>query len=164
MEYQQEVKLEAKNWKAIYPQYISKNLTVSEGRKISKEIAVPNPTIAEIATALKQLRLHCLVETSKAYSRNWMMKGRIKVKLYNENQKPVDSKYSSKVQLLKEICKIIKETPARKENPEGKPVPGSKEFCLSMDILDKQSNQANDDDEQIITKKQQKLQKKGKKK
>ena len=32
----------------IWPQYLDKNLSLSQGRKISKEDAIKEPTIAEI--------------------------------------------------------------------------------------------------------------------
>ncbi|MBQ2352816.1 MAG: signal recognition particle subunit SRP19/SEC65 family protein, partial [Methanobrevibacter sp.] len=39
----------------IWPQYLDKKLTLSEGRKISKENAVSSPTIEEIERSLKRL-------------------------------------------------------------------------------------------------------------
>ena len=42
----------------IWPQYLDKNLTLSEGRKISKEYAVSSPTMDEIEKALKRLGLY----------------------------------------------------------------------------------------------------------
>ena len=39
----------------IWPQYLNRNLTTGEGRKISQEDSVKDPTINEIERALKRL-------------------------------------------------------------------------------------------------------------
>ena len=41
----------------IWPQYLDKNLSLSEGRKISLEDSVKEPSINEIERALKRLNL-----------------------------------------------------------------------------------------------------------
>ena len=42
---------------AIWPQYMNKNLTLKEGRKIAKDDCVSDPTINDIERALKRLNL-----------------------------------------------------------------------------------------------------------
>ena len=46
----------------IWPQYLNKNLSLSEGRKISKDDAVVEPTISDIEKALKRLGLQYNVQ------------------------------------------------------------------------------------------------------
>ncbi|MCR5026898.1 MAG: signal recognition particle protein Srp19 [Methanobrevibacter sp.] len=83
----------------IWPQYLNKNLSLSEGRKISKEIAVTNPTISDIERALKRLGFTYEIERDKAYPGKWYEKsGRALVEYDN-----------TKLELIKEISLKIKE-------------------------------------------------------
>ena len=56
----------------IWPQYIDKSLSVSEGRKVSKEYAVENPTLSDIERALKRMNIPREVEKDKSYPGNGM--------------------------------------------------------------------------------------------
>ena len=82
----------------IWPQYLDKNLTLSEGRKISKENAVSSPTMDEIEKALKRLGLTYNVQKKRAYPGKWYEKsGRVLVEYEN-----------TKLELIKEISLKIK--------------------------------------------------------
>lgn len=82
----------------IWPQYLDKNLTLSEGRKVSKEIAVAEPTINDIERALKRLGLKYELEKDKSYPGKWYEKsGRALVEWDN-----------TKLELLKEVSLEIK--------------------------------------------------------
>lgn len=64
----------------IWPQYMDKNLTLSEGRKISKEYCVKEPSLNEIERALKRLGLKYSVNKDASYPGKWYEKsGRILV-------------------------------------------------------------------------------------
>lgn len=83
----------------VWPQYLDKDLSLSEGRKVSKEIAVSKPTISEIERALKRLGLTFEVEKEKSYPGKWYEKsGRILVEYDN-----------TKMELLNEISLKIQE-------------------------------------------------------
>ncbi|MBR0272094.1 MAG: signal recognition particle protein Srp19 [Methanobrevibacter sp.] len=83
----------------IWPQYIDKELTLSEGRKISKEYAVSNPTLAEIERALKRLGFAYSVQKERSYPGKWYDKsGRVLVEYEN-----------TKLELIKEVSLKIKE-------------------------------------------------------
>lgn len=83
----------------IWPQYLNKDLTLSEGRKISKEIAVSSPTMAEIERALKRLGFTYNVQKERSYPGRWYEKsGRVLVE-YDK----------TKLELIKEISLKIKE-------------------------------------------------------
>lgn len=71
----------------IWPQYLDKELSVSEGRKVPLEYAVKNPTVNKIEKALKRLGIKCLIEKDKAYPGKWYEKsGRILISNeYNKN-------------------------------------------------------------------------------
>ena len=83
----------------IWPQYLDKNLSLSEGRKISKENAVSNPTLTEIERALKRLGFTHSVQNERSYPGKWYEKsGRILVEYEN-----------TKLELIKEVSLKIKE-------------------------------------------------------
>lgn len=83
----------------IWPQYLDKKLTLSEGRKISKENAVSSPTIEEIERSLKRLGYTYEVQKKIAYPGKWYEKsGRVLVEYDN-----------TKLELIKEISLKIKE-------------------------------------------------------
>ena len=83
----------------IWPQYLNKKLTISEGRKIAKEYAVADPTLDEIDKALKRLNLPHNVQKESSYPGKWYEKsGRILVES--------DMK---KLELIKTISLKIKE-------------------------------------------------------
>ena len=83
----------------IWPQYLDKNLSLSEGRKISKENAVSSPTIEEIERALKRLGFTYEVQKKVAYPGKWYEKsGRVLVEYDN-----------TKLELINEISLKIKE-------------------------------------------------------
>ncbi len=83
----------------IWPQYLDKNLSLSEGRKVSKELAVSEPTISEIERALKRLGLQYTTDKERAYPGKWYEKsGRVLVEWEG-----------TKLDLLKEVSLKIKE-------------------------------------------------------
>ena len=83
----------------IWPQYLNRDLSLSEGRKISKELAVSNPTMAEIEKALKRLGFTYQIQKERAYPGKWYEKsGRVLVEYEN-----------TKLELIKEISSKIKE-------------------------------------------------------
>ena len=64
----------------IWPQYLNKNLTLKEGRKIAKEDAVSDPTISDIERAVKRLGLQYSIQKEVSYPGQWYEKsGRILV-------------------------------------------------------------------------------------
>ncbi|WP_298521804.1 signal recognition particle subunit SRP19/SEC65 family protein [uncultured Methanobrevibacter sp.] len=83
----------------IWPQYLDNNLTLSEGRKVSKEIAVADPSLSDIERALKRLGLKYTIDKERAYPGKWYEKsGRILVEWEG-----------TKLELLKEVSIKIKE-------------------------------------------------------
>ncbi len=55
----------------IWPVYIDSNRTVKEGRKISKENGVENPSLNEIRKACYKLELKPIVDKEKSYPGLW---------------------------------------------------------------------------------------------
>ena len=83
----------------VWPQYLDKDLSLSEGRKVSQEIAVSKPTMSEIEKALKRLGFTYEIERDRAYPGKWYEKsGRILVEYDN-----------TKLELIKEIALKLQE-------------------------------------------------------
>jgi signal recognition particle subunit SRP19 len=62
----------------IWPAYIDATLTRKYGRRIPKDMAVPNPTIEEMEAAAKELKMKYTVEKGKKYPKTWFKsEGRI---------------------------------------------------------------------------------------
>ena len=82
----------------IWPQYLNKNLTLKEGRKIAKEDAVSDPTISDIERAVKRLGLQYSIQKEVSYPGQWYEKsGRILVEWEG-----------TKLELLREVSAEIK--------------------------------------------------------
>jgi signal recognition particle subunit SRP19 len=83
----------------IWPQYLDKNLSLSQGRKVSKEIAVKEPNLNEIERALKRMVLKYSMQKEFSYPGKWYEKsGRVLVEWEG-----------TKLELLKEVSLKIKE-------------------------------------------------------
>ena len=55
----------------VWPQYLDKNLSLNEGRKVSKEIAVEEPKLQDIEKALKKEE-YISVEKEKIIKKLWV--------------------------------------------------------------------------------------------
>ena len=83
----------------IWPQYLNKDLSLSEGRKIAKDDCVANPTVNDIEKALKRLGLEYNVQNEFSYPGKWYEKsGRVLVEWDK-----------TKLELIHEISLKIKE-------------------------------------------------------
>ncbi|MBQ9161349.1 MAG: signal recognition particle subunit SRP19/SEC65 family protein [Methanobrevibacter sp.] len=83
----------------IWPQYLNENLSLNEGRKISKEDAVKDPTLSDIERALKRLGLTYNIQKEFSYPGKWYEKsGRVLVEWEG-----------TKLELIREISLKIKE-------------------------------------------------------
>ncbi|XWS12281.1 hypothetical protein CRYUN_Cryun37aG0076000 [Craigia yunnanensis] len=74
-----------KKWVVFYPVYINSKKTVAEGRRISLTKACENPTCVEIADCCSHLKLANAIEIDKAYPRDFMQRGRVRVQLRKED-------------------------------------------------------------------------------
>lgn len=83
----------------VWPQYLDRNLSLNEGRKISLEDSVAEPSLSEIERALKRLGLTFTVQKEVSYPGKWYEKsGRILVEWEG-----------TKLELIREISSKIKE-------------------------------------------------------
>ncbi len=73
---------------AIYPAYLDAECTRAEGRRVPEEMAVPEPTVDEIASAVQQVGYDAVIERDVAYSREHFQKrGRVLVQNPEDDSK-----------------------------------------------------------------------------
>ena len=82
----------------IWPQYLDKDLTLKQGRKIAKEYAVKQPTLNEIERALKRLNLPHSVQKEFSYPG----------KLYEKSGRVLVEWDKTKLELIREVSLEIK--------------------------------------------------------
>jgi len=64
----------------IWPAFLDATLTRSEGRRVSREMAVEDPTVDEIAQAVQQVGYDAVIERETTYPREYEPRGRVLVK------------------------------------------------------------------------------------
>ena len=72
-------------------------LSSHPGRRLPVELCVKEPTLEELARAVCICQLRNIIEPHKAYSRDYLAMGRLKVELLLENGKPVHSTIASSI-------------------------------------------------------------------
>jgi len=63
----------------IWPAYLDATKTRAEGRRVSRDQAVDDPTVDEIAEAVQQVGYDAVIERDKTYSREFEPRGRVLV-------------------------------------------------------------------------------------
>ena len=112
--------MDLNGFSVIYPSYLDANKTVKMGRRLTKEEAVPNPTVTDISYALQQLSIRHAVQPYKGYSRDiscqWDNPGRVLVDVPSTMVVPDGcTTQNPKKILMKELASIIPSLPYRIE-------------------------------------------------
>ncbi|XP_014505520.1 signal recognition particle 19 kDa protein-like [Vigna radiata var. radiata] len=96
-----------KKWIVIYPVYINSKKTMAEGRRIAVAKACENPTCAEIGDCCSYLKLPFAIEIDKAYPRDFMQRGRVRVLLKTEDGTLINPSISSRKQLMLRVAEMV---------------------------------------------------------
>ena len=64
----------------IWPAYLDSEVTRSKGRRVPESLAVPEPTVDEIAAAVQQVGYDAVIERDRTYPREYDTRGRVLVK------------------------------------------------------------------------------------
>ncbi|RCN45916.1 SRP19 protein [Ancylostoma caninum] len=100
-----------KRWVVIYPTYINSKKTTLQGRKIPKQLAVENPTSAEIHDVLAATGLNPILERGKLHPREQDRepenRGRVRVQLKNDDGTPKSKDYPNRAALFKYVASMI---------------------------------------------------------
>jgi len=94
-------------WVAVYPPYLDSTLSVSKGRKISKECSVDNPRSEEIFEVCKSLGLKTVLEMDKAYPKNYWVRGRTRICLFDSDGNALNADIPSRKALYAKISQGI---------------------------------------------------------
>ena len=97
---------DVKSWIVMYPAYIDESLTLEEGRKVSKALALQNPTVIELKQACDRLKLTAVME-KKFYPRQQWVMGRLKIQMKDDSGKLL-SQYKNRMDIYRAIATNIK--------------------------------------------------------
>lgn len=64
----------------IWPAYLDAEVSRSKGRRVPGDLAVPEPTVDEIAAAAQQVGYDAVIERDRTYPREYEPRGRVLVK------------------------------------------------------------------------------------
>ncbi|MES3517567.1 MAG: signal recognition particle subunit SRP19 [Natronomonas sp.] len=64
----------------IWPAYFDAELTRGEGRRVPQSLAIEEPTVEEIAEAVRQVGYDAVIERDQTYPREYEPRGRVLVK------------------------------------------------------------------------------------
>lgn len=64
----------------IWPAYLDSEVSRSKGRRVPESLAVPEPTVDEIAAAVQQVGYDAVIERDLTYPREYEPRGRVLVK------------------------------------------------------------------------------------
>ncbi|XP_022979984.1 signal recognition particle 19 kDa protein [Cucurbita maxima] len=107
-----------KRWVVLYPIYINSKKTIAEGRRIGVSKACENPTCAEIGDCCSHLKLPFAIEIDKAYPRDFMQRGRVRVLLKKEDGTLSNPAIPSRKQLMLRIAELVPRHPGRIKKQE----------------------------------------------
>ncbi|MCL7418495.1 MAG: signal recognition particle subunit SRP19/SEC65 family protein [Halalkalicoccus sp.] len=64
----------------IWPAYLDAEVSRSKGRRVPRDLAVPEPTVDEIAAAAQQVGYDAVIERDRTYPREYEPRGRVLIK------------------------------------------------------------------------------------
>ncbi|CAL8468406.1 g7946 [Coccomyxa elongata] len=103
----------------VYPAYIDAKKTIAGGRKITKQKACENPTAVEIVDCCNMaLKLQAELEETKAYSRDFLMRGRARVKLFNDAGTPINPAIPNRKILYERVAELCPRHPGRSKKAQ----------------------------------------------
>ncbi|KAJ4835820.1 signal recognition particle 19kDa [Turnera subulata] len=107
-----------KKWVVLYPVYINSKKTLAEGRRIRTEKACENPTCIEIGDCCHHLKVPYAIEIDKAYPRDFMQVGRVRVLLKKEDGTFFNPAISSRKQLMLHVAELLPRHAGRTKKQE----------------------------------------------
>ncbi|KAI1608462.1 signal recognition particle, subunit SRP19 [Exophiala viscosa] len=118
-----------KTFQCLYPVYFDSTRTKAQGRRVSSNLAVPNPLAFNILAAARATIgdgvLQFAFEPDKTHPKDWANPGRIRVQLFDkDSHKPLHPTIKSKTHLYSVIGKWLKDHPTSKEDPLQVRIPG----------------------------------------
>ncbi|XP_050216064.1 signal recognition particle 19 kDa protein [Mercurialis annua] len=107
-----------KKWVVLYPVYINSKKTIAEGRRICTTKACENPTCLEIGDCCSHFKLPYAIEIDKAYPRDFMQIGRVRVLLKREDGTLCNPAIATRKQLMLHVAELVPRHPGRTKKQE----------------------------------------------
>ncbi|WCJ20819.1 Signal recognition particle 19 kDa protein [Euphorbia peplus] len=107
-----------KKWVVLYPVYINSKKTIAEGRRICVTKACESPTCIEISDCCTHLKLPKAIELDKAYPRDFMQIGRVRVLLKKEDGTLYNPAIPTRKQLMLQVAELVPRHPGRTKKQE----------------------------------------------
>ncbi|KAM0939525.1 putative signal recognition particle, SRP19 subunit [Dioscorea sansibarensis] len=114
-------------WVVLYPVYINSKKTIAEGRRISAAKACENPTCLEIVDCCNYLKIPSAIELDKAYPRDFMQRGRVRVVLKREDGSLYNPAIGTRKQLMHQVAELVPKHHGRmtkKQEPSANSIAG----------------------------------------
>ncbi|KIX94781.1 uncharacterized protein Z520_09471 [Fonsecaea multimorphosa CBS 102226] len=125
----QQTREEVKRFQSLYPVYFDSTRSKSQGRRVSKSLAIPNPLAWQVLCAVRfavgENVFKMAFEPEKTHPKDWANPGRVKLLLKDpETHAPLHGQIRSKAHLYTVIGKWLKDHPTTKESPLELRLPG----------------------------------------
>ncbi|MCL7035336.1 hypothetical protein MKW94_000238 [Papaver nudicaule] len=102
-----------KKWVVFYPIYINSKKTLAQGRRISANKGCEDPTCIEIGDCCGALKLPYAIEINKAYPRDFMQVGRVRVQLKREDGTLCNPDIKSRKDMMHQVAAMVPRHPGR---------------------------------------------------
>ncbi|CAL8343940.1 unnamed protein product [Lota lota] len=106
----------------VYPVYLNSKKTLAEGRRISAEKAVENPSCSEIKDVLSAAGLNVLLENHmhpREWNRDVQFRGRVRVQLKQEDGSLCQDKFTSRKDVMFYVAEMIPKLKTRTQKSGG---------------------------------------------
>ncbi|CAL1162276.1 unnamed protein product [Cladocopium goreaui] len=116
--------MDISKWNMLYPNYINSKKTVQEGRRIAAEKACEHPRAFEMAEICEYLKIPHVCEPDKAYPRDWLIRGRVRVLLKTPEGAYTHPEIHTKKDVMLKMGELIPKLKGRANGPPGPAIPG----------------------------------------
>lgn len=116
--------LDVSKWQIIYPNYINSKKTVQEGRRIGVDKACEHPRAFEMAEVCEHLKIPHICEPHKAYPKDWLIRGRVRILLKTPEGAFTHQEIHTKKDVMLKMGELIPKLAGRKNGPPGPDIPG----------------------------------------
>merc|ERR1711920_558417 len=99
--------MDVTKWNILYPNYINSKKTQQEGRRIGVAKCVEHPHAAEMAEICEFLKIPHALEMDKAYPRDWLVRGRIRILLKTSQGAFTHPEIHTKMALMLKMGELI---------------------------------------------------------
>lgn len=104
-----------KSWICLYPLYFDNARSVEQGRKVPLSLAVESPHDRQLSMATKEAGFNVCYEPNKSHPRDFFTAGRVRVKLFDEQGRPMRGDVVNRKQLMKQVAEKMGQVNAPRE-------------------------------------------------